>query len=160
MLLGVLAITSVLEALIALSRALNENWWMTIINHRSEKASRFYFVIVQTQANAEVPSKRSAIANKRLWKWKFSLQCTSVIRRGEGEIQARSDQDCAAAARMLICVVYIRKQTLFPQKTPLQNCFTLIHFVSLSIQEFEGLCTAIIRWIYLLYDLKIMSIII
>ena len=41
---------------------------------------------------------------------------------GEGEIQARSDQDRAAAARMLICVVYIRKQTLFPQKTPLQNC--------------------------------------
>lgn len=67
---GVLAITSVLEALIALSRALNvdDDWWIiwTIINHRKIGKSLIdsTLLLCERRQNAEVPSKRSKVPSR------------------------------------------------------------------------------------------------
>lgn len=134
-------------------------WRLVNDNNKSPVGKSFTILLcycANTQANAEVPSKRSAVTNKDYGrKWKFSLQCTSVIRRGEGEIQARSDQDRAAAARMLICVVYHQEtNSVSPKDTVTKFVYFNSFRFTLSIQVFEGLCTAITPRIYLLYDLK------
>lgn len=124
---------------------------MTIINHRSEKASRFYFVtLCKRRQTRRCPRSGGAVTKKTM---KMKIFAAVYVgdqtgrRRNPG---TKRPGPCSCSEDVNLCRIHQETNSVSPKDT-VTKLFTLIHFVSLSIQEFEGLCTAIIRWIYLLY---------
>lgn len=122
---------------------------MTIINHRSEKASRFYFVIVQIRRQTRRRCPRSGVPSRIKTMTKMKIFAAVYVgdqtrrRRNPG---TKRPGPCSCSEDVNLCRIDQETNSVSPKDTVTKFVyFNSFRFTSLSIQVFEGLCTAIIR---------------